>query len=378
MSGSEGPSASTKIEEQAAHWFAMRDRGDWAAADQAAFEAWLAQSTAHRVAFLRLDAAWSRADRLSALRAHSSAGTTSPPRDLLDAPLQRPFVSEAPVEQETPAEIDHHPPASVAAARRRRAGTIGLTAALTAIAGAVLSLYMRVPEEDIFATPVGATEYVHLQDGSSVTLNTDSKIRVRLAKNERNVYLERGEAMFEVAKDAARPFIVSAGSAAVRAVGTQFAVRQSDSELRVVVTEGRVKFSPGLVPGFSGQRPSPPAGAAALSSSATPIELSAGDIAREASGSLSVSTHADAEAQRLLSWRQGFIAFDNTPLSEAVAEFNRYNKRKIIITDPAISGIRVGGNFQTNNIDGFVWLLARGFPVTAIDTGAQISLQHRD
>jgi transmembrane sensor len=84
-----------------------------------------------------------------------------------------------------------------------------------------------------------------------------------------------------------------------------------------------------------------------------------------------------SEAEQRLSWRNGFVAFHETTLAEAVAEFNRYTARKIVIEDTSIAGLRIGGNFRSNDADAFLWLIQRGFPITVEQDGGRVLLKER-
>jgi transmembrane sensor len=242
----------------------------------------------------------------------------------------------------------------------------------------------------LYTTPIGGIETVPLADGSQVTLNTDTSLRVTLTPKERRIQLERGEAFFQVAKDKKRPFIVSVADKRVIAVGTQFAVRRDDEEIRVIVTEGRVNLSqagqfpspidmgaPSTARVHDGQPGSLPTDTLTDAVATPPTYLSAGEIARTSKMEVLVSTAAASDAEKLLSWRSGYLRFDNTTLAEAVAEFNRYNTRKIAIDDPAIAAIRVGGNFRSTNTDGFLWLLQSGFPIVVDRSDDKIVLKAR-
>jgi transmembrane sensor len=94
-----------------------------------------------------------------------------------------------------------------------------------------------------------------------------------------------------------------------------------------------------------------------------PTALGAGSIAHTLDGKVFVSKQTVPEVEQLLSWRSGFLSFHDTPLAQAVAEFNRYNERKIVIADASIAGILVGGNFRPSNADTFLSFLEREFPV---------------
>jgi transmembrane sensor len=210
---------------------------------------------------------------------------------------------------------------------------------------------------------------VTLADGSRVTLNTDTRIVVDLGDEERRIDLRRGEAFFAVAKDASRPFVVYADDKRVTAVGTQFSVRRDADDIQVVVTEGHVKLehastAANLVKLVG--RPERPA-----------TSLAAGAIARTAESDVLVQERSAPDAEQLLSWRNGYLVFEGTPLAEAVAEFNRYSARKIVIDDPSLSALRISGNFRSSNADGFLWLLKSGFHVEIEEGDDRVHLHTR-
>jgi transmembrane sensor len=211
-----------------------------------------------------------------------------------------------------------------------------------------------------YTTQIGAISTVPLSDGSKITLNTNSQIRVELNASERRIELDQGEAYFEVAKDAARPFIVAIADKRVIAVGTKFSVRRENDDIRVLVTEGRVRIE------RSG------------SSSRTPeTQLTAGSEARTAQAAVLVDQPPPMEVEQLLSWRTGYIVFRDTRLADAVADFNRYTNRKIVIEDPAIANIRIGGNFRSDNADAFLSLIQSGFSIHVEQHSDRIVLTKR-
>jgi transmembrane sensor len=197
---------------------------------------------------------------------------------------------------------------------------------------------------DHYSTPIGELASIPLKDGSTVTLSSATAVRVRLGDTERQVELARGEAFFEVAKDQKRPFVVEAGAHRIIAVGTKFAVRQGGADFRVVVTEGAVRID--------GEGTTLPAAV-----------LPAGSVARADGRQIAAQSVSALSAEALLSWRSGYIVFHETALADAVAEFNRYNRRKIVIEDPRIAAIRLTGKFRSTNIDSFSRLLQMSFPV---------------
>ncbi|HEV7123021.1 MAG TPA: FecR domain-containing protein [Rhodanobacter sp.] len=355
---------SKEIEQIAATWLARRDSGRWSPQDQARLDAWLEEATAHRVAFIRLDAVWQQSDRLKILRAGRPAGavpatgTWSPMRSRFAGETRRrratawaPRTASA---QKREAPIGHPPPWWRYPA--------ALAVAVVIVALAVGWRQYAVVERASFQTAVGELREVPLADGSSAMLSSDSCIAVAFSRGERHVDLQRGEAFFTVAKNPSRPFVVNADGRRVIAVGTRFAVRRDQADLRVVVTEGVVRLEPGDHAG-RGRQPTTllPAGSVALASDA------------------GVVVHADSvqQAETYLDWRNGFVSFHDTPLVAAVAEFNRYNVQKIVIADTAAGRLRIGGNFRWSNTDAFVRLLEQGFPIRAERRGDTVVLHRR-
>jgi transmembrane sensor len=241
--------------------------------------------------------------------------------------------------------------------KRRRAGPalwVALAACLFAviIGGGVYfsSHFLRV---ESYSTAVGGLAAVPLKDGSNVTLSSATALRVRLGFRERRVDVTQGEAFFEVAKDPGRPFIVAAGVGRVTAVGTKFSVRREGDDFRLVVTEGTVRFA----------------------NAATSRVLPAGSIVHAHGSDVVVQAASLSDAESLLSWRSGYVAFHETALADAVAEFNRYNRRKIVIGDPQIAALRLTGKFRATNIDSFSRLLEQSFAVRATQTPESIELR---
>jgi transmembrane sensor len=349
---------SERIEELASRWFARRQSAAWTDVDQATFDAWIEEHPAHRIAYIRLDAAWKEAARLKALGAGVPPGVIPPRRSWGDTRFSSPTSAQTPETQSAPAitegELSPSPRESRGGRRRVWPLTLAASVALALVGGLYVYSTSLLPGTR-YSTRVGAMDTVPLADGSHVTLNTDSRIRVALEAKERRVDLDRGEAFFDVAKDPARPFIVQAGDKRVVAVGTQFSVRRDHDDIRVAVTEGRVR----------------------VEDASSPVVLTAGSVAQTANTEVLVHEAAGAEVEELLSWRTGYVVFRDTALADAVAEFNRYNTRKIIIEDPTIAAIRIGGNFRSNNTDAFLWLLQSGFPVTVEETHDQVVLKRR-
>lgn len=361
--------SSRQIELIAADWLARRESGDWSADDGMRLKAWLAAATAHRVAFLRLEAAWVESGRLQALAA-GRAASGPPPRGAWAsgpwATTQDRIAADTDDDLADPIEpLDAlvFSPRRAETPRRRWAGAA--LAATVLVAGALAAwgwnTYTAI-ETASYASAAGQLRELRLGDGSRATLSGDTRIDVAMSRDERRIVLARGEAFFEAAKDRQRPFVVDADARRVVAVGTRFAVRRDGPDLRVVVTEGLVRLESAS---SQGQPPAPTA------------LLPAGSSAHATRSGVLVRAGTVAEAERALDWRSGFLHFDDTPLAEAAAEFNRYSGRTLLMGDDATATLRIGGNFRWSNVDGFVRLLEQGFDVRAERRGEIIVLHSR-
>jgi transmembrane sensor len=185
------------------------------------------------------------------------------------------------------------------------------------------------------STQIGERALLVLADGSKVTLNTDSAVHADYTERERRLTLVRGEAFFDVAKNPTRPFIVTAGSRQVIAVGTAFNVRMQDQQVRVTLVEGSVRIVPTAI----------------LSSIALPEQQRVPAVTLEAGSAL--VTGADGvdrvlrlDTARVTSWRSGKLVFEGDRLADVVAEMNRYSREKLEIADPVLEDRKVSGVFE--------------------------------
>jgi len=332
------------IESAATAWLARRDR-TLTAAEQDAYLEWLRADPRHAAAVARLKKVWGMLDQLSEWRpAHSPR----PNPDLL------------------------------APHTRNKIYWLSATA-LAAVAAVVLAVAVF---QQALSEPEPRRAIIHpgperqtLADGSLVELNAGAHIEVQFTADERRVRLVRGEAHFAVAKHSARPFVVDAGAVAVRAVGTAFSVSLQSAEVSVLVTEGKV----GVL------APPPPVGAQRPpSAAASPTFLTAGQQAIVAlhppvattvpAATVRINDVTPAQIERALAWQGLRLEFQEMPLGDVVAEFNRYNRRKLSVRDRATAAIVVGGSFRADNSDAFVRLLESSFGVTARSEGDEIVL----
>jgi transmembrane sensor len=324
------------IDEEAAVWIWRMDSAAVAAADRQAFEAWLREDPRHRRAAAALSAVWSTLDGLAEAKRDEKIATFTNTAKL--PPL-------------------HH----------RQRWWFAAAAVLAAVAVGAIWLQQGSGESQTLSTAVGQQRNVTLADGSTVTLNTNTILETDLRRRTREIYLRKGEAHFQVAHDRSRPFLVHAGDAVVRAVGTAFEVRVlTDQHVDVVVDEGRVEVqATSLLPAS----PNPAAHTRAVVAT-TVRALNAGERLSTASRDYAVTPITAQQMSSELAWREGAIIFDGQPLSEAIAEIERYTDARIVVTDPEIARLRVGGRFRTGDVQEFFDALQTALPVSIRHTNA--------
>ncbi len=286
---------------QAADWvLARRLSAGWNKGDQSALDEWLDAALANRIAYLRLDAAWARANRLAALDPEEGDPGEQPRRNWPMMLL-------------------------------RMAAVLGVVAVLS-----VGGFYALQPRAKTYATAVGGHELIRFADGTKIELNTNTVLRAKMTTSERIVWLDRGEAYFQVRHDEAHPFVVISGNRRITDLGTEFVVRRDPKRFEVAVVQGRVWFD------ASGKK----------SESQTAL-LTRGDEAVVTGDRLTLGKQSERALQRQLSWRKGVLVFERVSLSEAAKEFNRYNARKIVFASPEAADHMIGGAFPTTNVEAF-------------------------
>ncbi len=308
------------IRHTAAQWLERRQRADWSAADQADLETWLT-APHNMVAYLRVESAWQRAERLTALR---------PPQAL-------------------PAPMRAQKPASRNMLKNLAAGLalIGL------IAGVFYQQYTPATQ-DYYATEIGGRKAITFADGTRIEMNTDTVLRVSKKNAERKVWLDKGEAYFQITHNAMRPFTVMANGRRVTDLGTKFVVRQDEQKLHVAVVEGLVEV--------------------AAKDHQPQSLLKPGDVLTATQDQQSIRKKPLPAIFAALDWQYGKLFLDNATLAEAAAEFNRYNIRKLVITDPKIAKLTIAGTFQTTNLEAFANVAKDIFKLRLNQQGDQIIL----
>jgi transmembrane sensor len=325
-----------QIYEEASEWFVdFRDR-EPDEATRRAFDRWLRKSPEHLSAYLEIAAIWSEAPRLDPRR------RWTPERLIEEARLTHdnvvPLVPDA-VAGRTPAR-------QVAASARWRLGLAVSAVCLTL----GLAVFLVSSRSTTYDTPVGEQRSVTLPDGSTVDLNSRSRMKVRYTYDTRGVELMEGQALFDVAKDPARPFIVTSGSTRVRAVGTQFDVNRKSGGTVVTVLEGRVAVHHDAAGGDArstrARAPAPAATSSAEAGSAE-VVLNAGGQVVVTAASIRETDHPDVT--RAVAWRQRQLVFDSASLAEVAEEFNRYNTRQLVIRDRELDSFLISGVFSSTD-----------------------------
>lgn len=339
------------IRMEACTWMAQLETGDMKAADVDAFREWVRRSPRHAREIQRLAALSSSLNVLTDM--------AGPMQEA--ARQRRDAVSSA------------------TSTRWRR--PLALAAGVAAIFVLATSLYItqagpgdRAPWSGEWVTAVGEYREEVLPDGSTIDLNTDSRVQVVYTEQGREVKLDQGEALFTVAHDPDRPFTVTAGDRAVTAVGTAFVIRKEVDRFAVTVTEGRVRLQtvatdagPGTtVTGASVQGATSPASAESVTLQKGERFVQADDGTGQGGGIPVLETVSAADLRRELAWKEGFLGFTNTELGQVIREVSRHTTLKIEIPDPDLRSLRFGGVFRTGDTKPLFDALEAAFDIRAV------------
>jgi transmembrane sensor len=311
-----------KIEDKAADWLWLRASAEWNDETQAELDRWLEESEHHAAAFWRLEAVWERTGRVTALRpAHQRDGES--------------------------------------ASRYRR--WLGLGAAAALLLGVVAFTSMRTDTQSgraqSFSTAVGGRATIRLADGSRIELNTDTAIIANITPTSRTLELNKGEALFNVKHDAARPFVVQVAGHRIVDIGTTFSVRAGKDSLKVALLEGRARLE---------------SDSASVQPHST--ELTPGEVVVATATSMSISRMASGEMNDSLAWKRGQLVFRHIPLAEAAKELNRYNRTKLVIGDD-IATLKINGTFEADSVEAFARVAQYAMRLRVEKSGDQIRLE---
>jgi len=300
---------SREIQARAAAWIEERESDDWTGVHEAEFGTWIAESPAHLVAFLRAEAVWRQADRLKAL------SNPSPMKSKNGKP-----------------------------GRKAALYKIAAVFAVIALTGAGTLALFQAPDAQTYTTPVGARETLTLGDGSQIELNTDTTVRVAFDGASRNVWLDKGEAFFNVIHNASRPFVVTLGDKRVVDLGTKFFIQREDGRVQVALLEGKARFE-----------------AAINSAQPQQAVLTPGDTIVATADSVSLQRKSNQDLSNELGWRRGLLIFDHASLADVAREYNRYNRTKLVVEGSAAQRLTISGALPATDIGAFTRLATKFF-----------------
>jgi transmembrane sensor len=337
---------SDTIDHEAADWLAKLDGGNLSTEERHALKVWLSQDPEHAQALKSLSSIWSDMDiLLNDCPGSSKVKTTS----LFSLMF----------------------------------GTKWLSPTLAAICLGFIAVFvwMTVPvnqpakiETSFYATKVGVQKLEKFSDGSSAHLNTDSIMETEFSGSSRIVRLLRGEAMFDVAHDPARPFIVYVGNSKVKAIGTKFIIRLTSESIVVTVTEGKVQLSKRSEEAsstLSDQDEASQEQEVIVVSKGEEVEVNDKIVDDTNTVPRPKEVNSDELDQRI-SWMSGQLVFKNERLEQVIAEISRYVPARIIIDDPELKDVRISGRFEIGDTDALLEAIEVSFNVQADHVDEQI------
>lgn len=371
-------SINTQIADEAAEWFVEFSTGEPDAETRRAFDTWLRKSPEHLRAYLELFSIWDDASLLDAKRSADDAALVELARavDTNVVPMPSASSARASALNLADASQEQHVGASKASwsAHDRRFARSGWAAlAASVIMATVASGAWHYLQRGVYATGIAEQRTISLPDGSHIELNARSKIRLRYEEDERRIELLEGQALFDVAKDHKRPFIVASGATEVRAVGTLFDVYRKRSGTTVTVVEGRVAVhskqaepptheveravldragdaSTGHTAAeqASDQNRWQP-GSAPRTSAAHDVDILLGAGEQLVVTQTTIDKQESPDIAAATAWRQRQLIFSATPLTEVAEEFNRYNSRQLVVLSPSLASFNVSAVFSATD-----------------------------
>ncbi len=339
------PSTLPAAEAEATRWLVRRRDGAFSAHDEREYRVWLARDPAHRAAAAKAERYWQR------------LGDIGDDPEIMALTERRLRESNRPVKALRYFSAAAVVVVAIAIGWALRPGDIAPESSVPETVAATAADTVR--REQTFRTSVGQRTTVTMQDGSIITLDTDSLLRTHDSDNERRVELHRGRAYFKVAKDKQRPFLVMAGGKTVVATGTEFAVDVAPSSMVVTLVEGgvRVEAPRKILPGKA------------------TVELKPG---QQLVAALDTDNHwrtARVDTEKEVSWTSGRLHFFNDTLGKAAGEMNRYSEKKIIIRDAITAAQPIVGNFRAGDVDAFVRATTlHGFARVKVETDDVVEL----
>jgi transmembrane sensor len=336
---------------EASEWFIDFRAGDVDGEARLRFIAWLRRSPEHIQAYLEVSGVWSELPSSDPEGRFDIASLIARARNEPDViPLSLVYPRLPPP-----------PSAAEPRALRKLSRRPVLAAAALALLASITALFLWIDSDTArsYSTGIGEQRTIQLLDGSTVELNARSRVKVHLTDRRRDVALIEGQALFSVAKDKQRPFVVRAGDAEVRAVGTEFDVYKKQAETVVTVVEGRVET-------YSGGD----------GADAAAIMLSAGEQLTVLPHTVTKPTRADTVAAT--AWVHKRLIFEETPLNEVAEEFNRYNRRPLAIDDAELQTLKISGVYSSTDPTSLINFLRSQNSINVIETENQVRVVRRE
>ena len=325
-----------RVEREAADWVARLDNGPLSDRENQAFSDWCKTSAHHKTAFDRLQTLWADMDGLEQL-----------------ALAAQPSQNRRPARKWT--------------GRAALAGAIAASLALVITVVAAKNNTASAPDVQVFGTLVGEQKVLHLGDGSTIQLNTNSRVEVEYTPKWRKVRLLKGEAFFDVAHNPDRPFTVYAGDSLLRDIGTRFNVRLRSERMELTVTHGAVEVST-ISDQSGGGREVRDGESGNTSFVFRPLGIvtapaTGAEVAILNGRDFSIGAKPENAISRQLAWRDGMMSFSDEPLINVIAEVSRYSDVNIEIADPKLNDLRVGAYLKVGEVDPLMDALHASFGV---------------
>jgi transmembrane sensor len=337
--------ANAQIREEAAAWFVDFSEGEVGVEGREAFSLWLKASPEHVRAYLQVSATF---QTLGNLRHHRTGNAEA----LIERSLAKDNVRKI---RQFPGIARARISLAVATSSRRSVtrGVLAASVAMLVLGLSAWALWNNW-QRSFYLTGIGEQRVVNLEDGSTIELNAESRIRVRLSAHQRTVDLLDGQALFHVAKDPQRPFIVRSDTTRVAAVGTQFDVNREASNTVVTVLDGRVAVA-------ASNRDDPP------------LYASAGEQVVLTADTASKSANPDVAAAT--AWRERKLIFAGSPLTQVITEYNRFHQKRLVIADTSLSSFRISGVFSANDAQALIVFLRAQSNIEVVEKDREIVLK---
>jgi len=348
---------------QASDWLLHFSEEEVDAAAREQFNDWLRKSPENVHAYLQVSAFWREADQMG----RREDGSRDIDALIACAKQETNVYPLANIHLEGTLQPDLEESVGRKIGSKRSLWAAAASLLLVGIGSAIWYTHFRDP---VYVTETGEQRILNLSDGSVVTLNADSRLEVHFSDTERHIELSEGQALFKVARNAVRPFVVRSGGTSVRAVGTQFDVNKKATGTVVTVLEGKVAVTPSALPKVSdvfiiaGQQ---------LTVSA---QTTASRYSRESGNFPSPQVHA-VKIEDVTAWTEGLLVFEATPLEEVVQEFNRQNSKPLVLEGDGLAGVRITGTFPANGSELITRFLQERHGVVINETDDEIRISQR-